>query len=162
VDDFTMTFGRHTFKAGINWRKNDVADFDYGQFTSGLVLEGSLNNFFNGGAAPGGFDLLEQKFLTASSEPMFLWNMGIYGQDEFRIGRNLKITAALRIDHNANPQCNTNCFSQFAVPFTELDHDPRFLTIRRSKPICTRLTTAPIKWSGSRAWASPGAPMRRP
>ena len=61
-----MTFGRHTFKAGINWRKNDVADFDYGQYTSGLVLEGSLNNFFNGGAAPGGFDLLEQKFLTAA------------------------------------------------------------------------------------------------
>jgi hypothetical protein len=139
VDDFTMTFGRHTFKAGINWRKNDVADFDYGQYTSGLVLEGSLNNFFNGGAAPGGFDLLEQKFLTAASEPMFLWNMGIYGQDEFRIGRNLKITAALRVDHNAIPQCNTNCFSQFAVPFTELDHDP---TIPYNQAIETNLHTA--------------------
>ena len=139
VDDFTVTFGRHTFKAGVNWRKNDVTDFDYGQYTSGLVLEGSLNNFFNGGAAPGGFDLLEQKFLTAPSEPMFLWNMGVYGQDEFRIGRNLKITAALRIDHNANPQCNTNCFSQFAVPFTALNHDA---TIPYNQAIETNLHTA--------------------
>lgn len=139
VDDFTITFGRHTFKAGINWRKNDVQDFDYGLFTSGLVLEGSLNNFFMGGAAPGGFNLLEQKFLTAPSEPIFLWNMGIYGQDEFRIGRNLKITAALRVDHNANPQCNTNCFSQFSVPFTELDHDP---TIAYNSAIQTGLHTA--------------------
>jgi|HubBroStandDraft_1064217.scaffolds.fasta_scaffold02263_7 hypothetical protein len=139
VDDFTITSGRHTFKAGINWRKNDVQDFDYGSYTSGLELEGSLNNFFYGGAAPGGFDLLEQKFLTAPSEPIFLWNMGIYGQDEFRVGRNLKITAALRIDHNANPQCNTNCFSQFAVPFTELDHDA---SIPYNQAIETNLHTA--------------------
>jgi hypothetical protein len=139
VDDFTITFGRHTFKAGINWRKNDVQDFDYGSYTSGLELEGSLNNFFYGGVAPGGFDYLQQKFLTAPSEPIFLWNMGIYGQDEFRVGRNLKITAALRIDHNANPQCNTNCFSQFAVPFTELDHDP---TIPYNQAIQTNLHTA--------------------
>jgi hypothetical protein len=139
VDDFTITFGRHTFKAGINWRKNNVADYDYGLYTSGLVLEGSLNNFYDGGVAPGGFDYLQQKYLTAPYEPMALWNMGIYGQDEFRIGRNLKITAALRIDHNANPQCNTNCFSQFAVPFTELDHDP---TIPYDQAIQTNLHTA--------------------
>lgn len=124
VDDFTITSGRHTLKAGLNWRKNDVQDFDYGTFTSGLVLEGSLNDFFNGGVDPaGGFNLLINKYLSTLSQPMLIKNIGAYVQDEFRLGRNLKITAALRVDHNAIPQCLSNCFDQLTSPFLSISHD---------------------------------------
>jgi len=118
VDDFSYTLGRHTFKLGINYKHNHVDDFDYGTFTSGLVLE-DLNSLYNGGA-----DALIQKFVTALHQPIGIYTIGSYVQDEFRLGKNLKITAALRLDHNNIPQCLSNCFDQFNVPFTELNHDP--------------------------------------
>ena len=120
VDDFSWTLGNHTIKFGVNWRRSDVTDFDYGQYSTGYLAVQSLQDFYNGGAS-GSF--LQQSFPTKLLQPIFLWNLGAYVQDEFKIGRALKITAALRIDHNANPQCDTNCFARLTDPWNSLTHD---------------------------------------
>src|SRR5206468_3154197 len=42
------------------------------------------------------------------------------GQDEWKATRNLKLTFALRVEHNSNPVCQTDCLANFKGPFTTL------------------------------------------
>ncbi|MFL6390192.1 MAG: TonB-dependent receptor domain-containing protein [Terriglobales bacterium] len=118
VDDYSLTRGKHTFKFGVNYHRNDVTDFDYGVFTSGEAITG-VDAFVNGQV-----DFFQQNFPTRFSQPIALYGLGFYGQDEWRVTDKLKLTLALRLDHNSNPVCQTNCFSELAVPFTSLVHDP--------------------------------------
>lgn len=120
VDDYSLTKGKHTLKFGVNYHRNDVTDFDFGIGTSGLVTVNTLQDFFNGG---GTGDLLQQNFPTRPSQPIALYGIGFYGQDEWRISNKLKLTVALRLDHNSNPVCQTDCFSRLVAPFTSLPHD---------------------------------------
>ncbi|HZE24052.1 MAG TPA: TonB-dependent receptor, partial [Blattabacteriaceae bacterium] len=118
VDDYSLTRGKHTFKFGVNYHRNDVTDFDYGVFTSGEAITG-VDAFVNGQV-----DFFQQNFPTRQSQPIALYGLGFYGQDEWRVTDKLKLTLALRLDHNSNPVCQTNCFAELAVPFTSLAHDP--------------------------------------
>jgi len=43
--------------------------------------------------------------------------IGVYGQDEWKATRNLKLTLALRVERNSNPVCQNNCFANFTGPF---------------------------------------------
>ena len=118
VDDYSMTKGKHTLKFGVNYHRNDVTDFDYGVFTSGEAIT-SVDSFVNGQT-----DFFQQNFPTKFSQPIALYGLGIYGQDEWKVNNKLKLTLALRVDHNSNPVCQTNCFAELAVPFSQLAHDP--------------------------------------
>jgi Carboxypeptidase regulatory-like domain len=123
VDDYSWTTGKHTWKFGVNYHRNDVTDFGPQEFTAGLALPFSLNDFFNGGSAPGTVgDILIQNFPQRLSQPIALYGVGFYGQDEWRVTSKFKLTLALRLDHNSNPVCQTNCFSRLVAPFTSLDH----------------------------------------
>ncbi len=119
VDDYSMTKGKHTWKFGVNYHRNDVTDFDYGTLTSGLGAVLSMDSFVNGQ-----LDFFEQSFPSRLSQPIALYGIGFYAQDEWRATSKLKLTLALRLDHNSNPVCQTNCFSELSVPFTSLNHDP--------------------------------------
>src|SRR5215813_10091074 len=118
VDDFSITKGAHTIKFGANFRRYNVTDFDYGVLTSGFGLT-TVDTFFNGGT-----DLFQQNFPTRLSQPIALYGLDFYGQDEWRVGKKLKVTLALRLGHNSNPVCQTNCFALLTQPFTSLNHDP--------------------------------------
>ncbi len=111
VDDFSWTKGNQTLKFGVNYHRNDVTDFTPQINTAGLVTVNSLQDFFNGGATG---DRLTQNFPTRLSEPVALYGLGFYGQDEWRVTSHLRVTVALRLDHNSNPVCQTNCFSRLA------------------------------------------------
>ena len=50
--------------------------------------------------------------------PVRINNLGFYVQDEWRI-KQLLVTAALRIEHNSNPGCVTNCFATFAGGYNQ-------------------------------------------
>ena len=124
VDDFSINKGKHTFKFGVNYRRYDVTDFDYG-------VNAALGNSIGGTAlttagtfATGSTDLFIQNFPSRLSQPIALYGLGFYGQDEWRVNKKLKVTLALRLDHNSNPVCQTNCFSRLTSPFTSLNHDP--------------------------------------
>jgi hypothetical protein len=120
VDDFSLTKGSHTIKAGLNYHRNDVTDLDYGIFTDPYVLILSTTDFYNGG--PNSY-LYAQSFPTANEQPMALYMLGLYVEDDWKVTRNLKINLALRADHNSNPVCQTNCFALSSSPFLELSHD---------------------------------------
>jgi hypothetical protein len=121
VDDVSHTHGNHTFRFGVNYHRNDVSDHDFGLFSSGLLIPFSLVDFYNGGSTG---DELLQSFPQKLSQPMALYGLGLYAQDEWRMRPNLTVTVSLRVEHNSNPVCQTNCFASLTQPFTQIALDP--------------------------------------
>jgi hypothetical protein len=137
VDDFQITKGKHTWKFGVNYHRDDVTDFDYGVNTSGTLVELSMQSLFNGQA-----DLYQQAFPTRLSQPIALYSLGFYGSDEWRVTNKLKVTLALRLDHNSNPVCQTNCFAALTQPFTTLAQNPNASSLPFNQVIKTGLHQA--------------------
>src|ERR1051326_6550488 len=119
IDDFSKVLGTHNFKFGANFRRNDVTDYSPGFFTTGEVFGEDQASFFNG---TGG--LFIQSFNQRPSQPIALYALGLYGQDEWAVRPNLKVTLGLRAEHDSNPVCQTNCFARLAGDFMAISHDP--------------------------------------
>jgi hypothetical protein len=119
VDDYSYSLGsNHTLKAGLYFHRNLVSDQDYGSFTTGLALPLSLTNFYDG------VSLLDnQVFPTALEQNIKLYQLGLYAQDEWKVKSNLKLTFALRADHNSIPSCAADCFARLAGNFSSISHD---------------------------------------
>jgi hypothetical protein len=124
-DDFSKTLGNHTLKVGTKFLRYDVSDQDFGVFTSGLVTPNSVTAFFNGGVDPatGTSSVLQQSFPTALSQPIALYTLAFYGEDDWKIKSNLTLTFALRIEHESNPVCQRNCFNRLNDPFLLADNN---------------------------------------
>lgn len=120
-DDFSWQKGNHSLKFGVNFRRNDVTDYAPGGFFATIpqAVFASQSSFFNGTA-----DTFEQAFNTRATEPIALYTLGLYAQDEWAIKHNLKLTFALRAEHNSNPICVTNCFARLTDSFDSISHDP--------------------------------------
>jgi Carboxypeptidase regulatory-like domain len=119
VDDFSYSLGnKHTLKAGLYFHRNLVSDHDYGPFSTGLVLPLSLTNYYDGVGL-----MINQSFPTALEQNIKLYQLGLYVQDEWKVKSNLKLTLALRADHNSIPTCATNCFARLAGNFNSISHD---------------------------------------
>lgn len=132
-DDVTKIKGRHTLKFGVKYRRNDVTDMVYGQNTSGTMVAGNLDAFYNGGFDPAHTDPLAgvlntsnySQLFPASGEQRFkFWNVGGYAEDDIQVRSNLMITLSLRGDHFSNPTCKTSCFASLVEPFNQLVNDP--------------------------------------
>ena len=109
-DDVSKTLGNHTVKFGFKFHRNWVSDHDGGFFTSPLQIPLSLTDFFNGGT---GAEQI-QAFSNVQNIPIRINNLGFYVQDEWRVKPNFTLTLAMRLEHNSNPYCVTDCFSTFA------------------------------------------------
>jgi Carboxypeptidase regulatory-like domain len=109
-DDVSKTLGNHTVKFGFKFHRNWVSDHDGGFFTTPLLVPFSLTDFYNGGSGAE----LEQAFSQVQNIPIRINNLGFYVQDEWRMKPNFSVTASLRLEHNSNPSCVTDCFSTFA------------------------------------------------
>ena len=105
IDDFAKTIGRHNFKAGANFRRYDITNYDASIETTPQVVAG-LTDFFNGGSTE-----YFQNNPLKDSAPMNTGGIGLYAQDEWAIKSNLKLTFALRAEHNFNPTCDIDCFT---------------------------------------------------
>ena len=125
TDDLSLTRGSHEFKLGINFRRNDITDGLFGRRTIPQV-------YIDGGHSDqAGMDLfvkgltgrIRQYFPQRLEQPMAIYSFGAYFQDIWRAKSNLKFTLTLRADRNSNLVCQTNCFSRFVQPFTQLNHD---------------------------------------
>ena len=120
VDDFSWTHGNHTIKVGGNFLRYDVSDYTFaGGVGAPLSVIGSVNDFYNGYA-----NAYLANYPSQLSQPVALWNLGAYVQDEWRVSKSLKLTFALRAEHFANPVCNTNCASQLTGSFGEASVSP--------------------------------------
>jgi Carboxypeptidase regulatory-like domain len=144
VDDYSYSLSsKHTLKLGLYFHRNLVSDHDYGLFTSGLDLPLTLDDFYYGGfgtgVTGGGATLLAQNFATSLNQPIKLYQLGWYVQDEWKVAPTLKLTLALRADHNSIPKCGTNCFARLSSDFDTLDHDPN---VPYNQAVVTGLTNA--------------------
>ena len=127
VDDYSYNLkSNHTLKLGLYFHRNLVSDNNYGANTAGIALPLSLNAFAYGGfgTTPNDITLLQQSFETAPEQNIKLYQLGLYVQDEWKVKSNLKLTLALRADHNSIPTCQANCFASLAQPFGDINHDP--------------------------------------
>jgi hypothetical protein len=128
VDDYSVNLNsQHTLKFGLYFHRNLISDHDYGVFTSGLDIPFTLDDLYAGGAGSGlsggGATELLQNFPQALDQPIKIYQLGLYAQDEWKIKSNLKVTLALRADHNSNPLCGTDCFARFGSSFSDPSFD---------------------------------------
>jgi hypothetical protein len=120
TDDYAWQKGRHSFKFGAGFRRNDLTDYTPGGFDATIPVAtfNTESSFLNGSA-----DTFEQAFATRATEPLALYSLGMYAQDEWSVRHDLKVTLSLRAEHNSNPICVTNCFARLANQFSRISHD---------------------------------------
>ena len=139
VDDLSYTRGKHSFKAGLNFRRFNMTAFATTAGTqTPLVTFNSNTDFVNGvigaGTANTGADTTTGYFAATGPGHMAIYDLGVYFQDQYAATDKLKLTASLRFDRMGNPACNGNCFVRLASQFNEISHDP---TIPYNKAIIT-------------------------
>ena len=118
VDDFSWQHGRHGLKFGVNYRHDAVDDFR----ASELTLTPGVLTGLAGFATDTVTTSTSMNFALTSPQPLSIYSLGFYGQDEFRVNSKLKLTAALRFDRNSGGNCSSNCVSIPTVPFQDLNH----------------------------------------
>ena len=115
VDDFSLTKGAHALKFGGNYRRYDISDYTFSRITNPEVFTFDQGEFYNGIS-----DQTRKRYPEALSQPVALWGLGMYAQDEWRVNKSLKLTFALRAEHNSNPVCQNNCASLLNGSFQQL------------------------------------------
>lgn len=115
-DDYSYDLNRHTLRTGIVFRR-DLMSYYIASNTAGTA-ESTLNGFYNGNADTA----FTQSFPTAAEAPSAFYNLGWFGEDDWKATRDLHLVLAVRLEHNSNPVCEHNCFSRLTVPFTSLPH----------------------------------------
>lgn len=120
-DDYSLQKGAHNLKFGVNFRRNDLTDYTPGGFFNTIPLAGfaSQQSFLAGSA-----DFFQQAFATRPTQPLAVYSLGLYAQDQWSVSPRLRATLSLRVQHNSNPVCVTNCFARLSDQFSELDHNP--------------------------------------
>ena len=116
-DDVSWTKGKHTAKFGFTFQRSDVTDADLGINTipDGTELGPASNGPLaaQDSFAAGYLFEATQTFPQRLSEPIALYNMGFYAQDQWKLLPNFQFTAGVRVEHNSNAVCQTNCFARF-------------------------------------------------
>ena len=123
-DDVSWTKGKHTAKFGFTFKRNNVTDADLGINTiaNGIELGPASNGPLaaQDSFAAGYLYEATQTFPQRLSEPIALYNMGFYAQDQWKLLPNFQITAGVRVEHNSNAVCQTNCFGRFGDSYSNV------------------------------------------
>lgn len=133
VDDFSINKGRHTIKLGFALRRDDVTDYGPSENTTPRIITSEAS--FEAGTA----DKFIQQFPVHYDQPVALYTLGFYVQDQWKLAPNFTLNYGMRFEHNSNPICKTNCFSQLAGNFGAL---PSSTSIPYSSLINTGLNTS--------------------
>jgi hypothetical protein len=124
-DDVSWNKGRHNLKFGFTLKRDDTTDDDpqmLSQFSDAAEYGPASSLSANAAAAPvssadyfGNGQILQatQAFPQRPSAPIAVYNLGFYAQDEWKFSPNFQVTAGIRVEHNSNAVCQTNCFARF-------------------------------------------------
>jgi hypothetical protein len=121
-DDWNYLHGKNTYKAGFNFRRDLVSDYDQQiETVFPFALFYGIADYAAGQLTPNspffGGDYFQQAYSSVQHAHLALYNIGIYAQDEIQVLPKLKLTLGARIDRTGNPLCNDNCFSQYQGSF---------------------------------------------
>ncbi|HEX4021755.1 MAG TPA: carboxypeptidase-like regulatory domain-containing protein [Acidobacteriaceae bacterium] len=114
IDDASVIKGRNTIKFGYYFRRDDITDYSPSVNTVPL-LEVTGADF-----AMGTTDIYAQQYPLRLTQPVALYNEAFYVQDAWKAMPNLTLTAAVRLELNSNPVCQTNCFDSLSSNFGAL------------------------------------------
>jgi hypothetical protein len=123
TEDLSWTHGKHSFKFGANFRRDDVEDYDAQEEEDFPQLEVfSLNDLAQGqlngpNSQYGGSNSFAQAFPSTGTARLALYNIGIYAQDEWQALPRLKLTVGARVDRTGTPLCHDSCFSLYNGSF---------------------------------------------
>ena len=118
-DDLSWTKGRHNLKFGYAFRRDDITD--YSDSEHDINYAGGENIIYDQGDFAAGYsDIWAERFPRRLTEPVALYVEGFYGQDQIKPTPSLTLTAGLRVEHNSNPLCKTDCVSNLGQDFSTL------------------------------------------
>jgi outer membrane receptor protein involved in Fe transport len=119
VDDLTWIHGKHSFKAGVNYRFDKITDTSIASGAyKGTYSFSDLTDFTTGQVnATGLGDSFSQSFPDIYAAHIRMASLGLYVQDEWKVKRNLTFTLGFRIEHDADPACLDNCFARMNTQF---------------------------------------------
>lgn len=129
-DDLVKIYGKHKIGLGGSFLRAYNTGFGYTYSGIGQILPLSTDAFYWGGQDPNSTSpqtdttFLRQSFPLTTEQRIQTYSLGLYAQEEWRAHSNLKLTVALRADHESNPVCASRCFARFTGPFASLSHDP--------------------------------------
>jgi hypothetical protein len=118
----SITRGNHSFKMGVNFRRDDVGDHSPAQVAIYPAINTSMVDFFNDQINGADGSYTNFNFAQHSAIPEAYYSFGLYFQDEFRVTPNLKITMALRGDRNSGGICHTGCAGLPVNEFQDIPH----------------------------------------
>lgn len=101
-DNFSKTLGRHTLQLGMNLQHQFAEE--YTQYPTQPELDWNGSYTGNGLADYLVGDLYDFTQGAGEVSPVTGWQLGIYGQDLFRLRPNINLTLGLRWDPNLPPQ----------------------------------------------------------
>ncbi len=119
TDDVNWNHGNHNIQFGWTIRRNDVTDYSPGEYTASPEAV-ALNGSFQTGQVDEWF----QQFPQRDTQPVALYAMGWYIQDQWKVKPNLTVTYGMRFEHDSNPVCQTNCFARLSGDFSTVSTSP--------------------------------------
>jgi len=131
-DDVSWTKGKQTLKFGFTMKRDDTTDDDpqggsqfanageYGPASSGNLDPTTLPFDPNDSFGAGSIYEASQFFPQRPSAPIAQYNLGFYAQDQWQFTPSFQLTAGIRVEHNANPVCQVNCFARFGSSYSNV------------------------------------------
>jgi hypothetical protein len=117
-DDISWTRGKNTMSFGWTMRRDDLTDFSPSEYT-GSPEAVATNASFQQGYVDEWFE----QFPTRQTQPVALYTMGWYAQDQWKPVPNLTLTYGLRMEHDSDPICRTDCFARLGTDFNAASTD---------------------------------------
>ena len=125
VDDLSYVRGNHTMSYGLDFRREDLSDYDAQSGENGVYSFNNLNDFAAGmtnltgtlSPAAGVTSSYTQTFATEKTAYLAIYNLGAYLQDQWQVNHRLHLTYGVRFDRNGNGLCNNNCFASYDGTF---------------------------------------------
>jgi hypothetical protein len=111
-DDLSWTRGKHTLTAGWTMHRYDVTDPSPSDYTTSPLAYVYSRSFDQGYV-----DKWTENFPSRATQPIALYTMGWYAQDQWKVRPTLTLTYGLRVEHDSNPVCRTNCYARLAADF---------------------------------------------
>jgi hypothetical protein len=118
VDDLSVIRWNHFFKMGVNFRRDDVSDHTASLLAAYPAVQTTLFGLANDQVLVG----TNYNFAKNTVQPVALYSLGLYFQDEFQTTSKLKLTLTLRADRNSGGVCQHDCAGLPVTPFNDLPH----------------------------------------
>jgi len=119
IDDLSWSHGKHTLQFGVNNRNNRITSTaNQAGSIIGTYTFGSVADFAQGNIADAkNFNSFTQSFPVLPTVHLRVDSLGFYGQDEWSIRPNLKVTYGARFEYQQNPWCKETCYSRANTAF---------------------------------------------